>query len=446
MKILFITHFFPPGHTGGTETLTVGLARALIAQGHTVQVLCAEGWDTAPSAAITVSDDTFQGVPVRRLHFNWKRAADVFRHTYNNPQVEAYLDAWLAQDRPDIVHITSCYSLSASVITAAKRAGLPVVLTATDFWFLCNRNTLLHSDGQLCSGPESAWKCARCNLADTKVFRWSNALLPEAALAPALLRLGKIPLITRQRGVRGMHGDWEDRFAFLRAALAQVDVIVTASRLFQNLLIEYGVPADRIRFSPYGFDTAWAQASPGRPAPGTLRLGFIGQMVALKGPDILIRAVKALGPDAPVTLKLYGSLDKAPAYGQSLLALAAADPRISFPGLFPHDAIGAVLAEIDALVVPSTWYDFPLIIPSAFATRTPVIATDMPGMNELVRGEVDGLLFERGSSDALACQLQRLLADPDLLPALRAGIRPVKTVEAMGAEYDALYAALYASV
>lgn len=442
MKILIITHFFPPGHTGGTETLTAALARALLKQGHVVQVLCAEDWDSAPGAAIVASDDSFQGVPVRRLHFNWKRAPDVFRYTYNNPAVEAWLDAYLAQDRPDVVHITSCYSLSASVVTAAKRAGLPVVLTATDFWFLCNRNTLLQSDGQLCSGPESAWKCARCNLQDSKFYRWPGAVLPEKILAPALLRAGKAPLITRQPGVRGMHGDWDDRFAFLRAALGQVDVIVTASRLLQDMLAEYGVPAGRIRFSPYGFDTEWAQASLDKPASDTLRLGFIGQMIPMKGPDILIRAVKALEPDAPVALKLYGSLDKEPAYGQQLRALASDDPRISFMGMFPHHEIGAVLAGMDALIVPSIWYDFPLVIPSAFATRTPVIATDMPGMNELVHSEADGLLFERGSSGALAGQIRRLLDEPGLLAALRAGIAPVKTVGAMLAEYEALYAVL----
>lgn len=445
MVILIITHFFPPGHFGGTETLTVGLAKALIAAGHRVQVICAESWETAPGPEIEATDDVFEGIPVRRLHFNWMQAPDVFRSMYNNPLVEAYLDTYIAEHRPDIMHITSCYSLSASVITAAHRAGLPIILTATDFWFLCARNTLLQSDGRLCSGPESAWKCAQCNLSKAKIYRWTNAVLPESILSPLLLHIGKIPAITRQRGVRGMHGDWEDRFAFLLESLSRVNVIITASRFLKDLLIQYGVPEERIQFSPYGFDTEWAKASPAKHVTDTLRLGFIGQLIPMKGPDILIRAVRALGQDARVTLRIYGNLDKHPEYGQELLALAADDPRISFMGTFPHHAIGEVLGGIDALVVPSTWYDFPLIIPSSFATHTPVIATDMPGMNELVMDGIDGLLFERGSVDSLAQQIMRLLDEPALLETLKAQITPVKTVETMRDEYVALYRSVTAA-
>ncbi len=44
-----------------------------------------------------------------------------FRYLYDNPEVEAYISAYLTQFNPDIVHITSCYTLSASVITAVHR-------------------------------------------------------------------------------------------------------------------------------------------------------------------------------------------------------------------------------------------------------------------------------------------------------------------------------------
>jgi len=66
MRILLVTHFFPPNHLGGTEVLTQGLAQALQAKGHTVQVICAEAWETAPSYTIQYTDDIVQGIPVRR--------------------------------------------------------------------------------------------------------------------------------------------------------------------------------------------------------------------------------------------------------------------------------------------------------------------------------------------------------------------------------------------
>jgi len=440
MRILLVTHFLQPEAVGGTEVLTLGLARGLQAAGHEVQVLCGADWTTAPGYRPTVSDESIAGIPVRRLHLNWTKAPDVFRYLFDNPEVERYLESYLQEFVPDVMHVTSCYSLSGSVLTVPRRRQVPCVLTATDFWFLCSRNTLLHDDGALCSGPEAPWKCARCNLSGAKIYRWPRRLLPESVVEAALLRLGKIPWVTNRRGLRGMHGDWQARGRFLNEALAGVDAIVTASHFLKALFVRYGVPEERLRFSPYGLDTRWARNHSEKSTSDRLRLGFIGQLVPMKGPDLLIRAFRSLPQGLPVELRIYGDLRKAPEYGESLRAAAAGDDRIAFAGVFDHARMGEVLSSLDVLVVPSIWYDFPLVIPSAFATNTPVVATDLPGMNEQVTDEVNGLLFRRYDWQALARQLRRLVDDPGLLARLRGGVAPVKTTEDMAQEYEAVYA------
>jgi glycosyltransferase involved in cell wall biosynthesis len=442
MRILLVTHFFPPGHVGGTEDLTRGLAQSLQAAGHTVNVICAEDWTTAPSHWIRATDEIVQGIPVRRLHFNWTKAPDVFGYLYNNPEVAEHFRKFCAQVRPDIVHITSCYTLSASIIGVARELGLPILLSATDFWLLCARNTLLRSDGTLCAGPESPWQCARCELAEAKLYRWPRAVLPEKAVEALVLTAGRFPWFTRQRGVRGMLGNWADRLAFLASASRQVDHIVTASRLLQTLLVKAGLPPERVEVSAYGLDTRWAQGYETKTPSDTLRLGFIGQVVPMKGPDLLLKALAHLGPAAPVQVKIYGDLDKDPDYGASLRRLADGDPRVSFLGTFDNSRMGEVLAGIDVLAVPSTWYDFPLVIPSALATKTPVLATNLAGMNELVADEHNGLLFERFDWQGLARQIDRLVQAPDLLGRLRAGIAPVKTLAQMTEEYETRYTAM----
>jgi glycosyltransferase involved in cell wall biosynthesis len=442
MRVLLVTHFFPPGHLGGTEVLTLGLAQSLQAAGHTVRVICAEDWDTAPSYKIQHTDDVFQGVPVRRLHFNWLKAPDVFRYLYNNPEVERHVAHFLGQIQPDIVHIASCYTLSASVISAACSFRIPTILTATDFWFLCARNTLLRSDDFLCSGPEDPWQCARCMLSNAKAYRWPRKVLPERAVATLLQTIGQYPFLTRQRGLRGMLGDWEDKFSFLSQALRKVDRIITASHFLKTLFIKYGVPPERIEFSAYGLDTSWAKGHETKTSSSQLRIGFIGQILPFKGPDILVKAFASLKPDIPVQLKIYGDPAKAPDYGQRLKELAAGDSRIAFLGTFDNSLMGEVLSGIDVLAVPSTWYDFPLVIPSAFATKAPVLATDLPGMSELVQHNVNGLLFERYDWMGLAQQIQRLVDEPDLLERLRAGIAPVKTLRQMTEEYLIVYTSL----
>jgi glycosyltransferase involved in cell wall biosynthesis len=443
MRIVLITHFYPPGHIGGTEVLTSGLAKTLRAIGHEVFVVCAEDWDSAPSYQIQHTDELVDGVRVRRLRFNWAKAPDVFRSLYDNPEVARHLHTYLREVQPDVVHITSCYSLSASVIGAARDYGAPVVLTATDFWFLCARNTLLERNETLCSGPETPWKCARCHLHDSKIYRLSRRVLPDSAVATILQGVAHIPLTTRQPGLRGMLGDWGHRFRYLANAIGSVDRVIAASQFLIDLFARSGVDPSKLEFRAYGLDTSWAVGHTTKSASDRLRIGFIGQILPFKGPDLLIRAIRSL--DAPVDLRIYGALEKSPEYGRSLRDLAGDDPRIAFCGTFENSRMGSILADLDVLAVPSTWYDFPLVISSALATKTPVIATDQPGMNELIEHDVNGLLFERSSWQGLAAQIQRLVDDRELYLRLQKNIQPVKDLEQMAAEYVTLYQSLQRS-
>ena len=438
MRILLLTHFFPPNHLGGTEVLTSSLATGLLVAGHDVHVVCGEDWDTAPSANIQATEDVYRGIPVRRLHFNWTQAPNVFRYLYHNPNVERYLSDWFEQTQFDVLHITSCASLSASVIPVARKFHIPILLTATDYSFVCWRNTLLRGDGSLCDGTQQSWDCARCVMGNSKIYR-ALSIFPESLTTRFLKTLTQYPAITRHTGLKGMLGDWDERVAYLQHSLKQVTLIVTASRLLQTLYIRSGVPTDKILYSTYGLDTSWAHEYETKKATQDLRLGFIGQILPIKGPDILIRAMRALPPDSSVQLKIYGDLAKSPRYGRQLHELAQGDARIHFLGTFENNKMGEVLSDIDVLVVPSIWYDFPLVIPSALATKTPVIATRLAGMNELVEHNVNGLLFERGDVAGLAMQIKRLLNEPDLWKRLRAGIVSVKTVEEMTQEYLSLY-------
>jgi glycosyltransferase involved in cell wall biosynthesis len=123
--------------------------------------------------------------------------------------------------------------------------------------------------------------------------------------------------------------------------------------------------------------------------------------------------------------------------------MAADDERITFAGTFPPEGIGAVLTEMEVLVVPSRWYEnTPLVVYSAFAAGTPVVATNLGGLSEVVKHEENGMLFELEDAEGLAKQLRRLGGESGLLERLRAGIGPVKTVEENAAELEALYEGL----
>jgi GT2 family glycosyltransferase len=99
-----------------------------------------------------------------------------------------------------------------------------------------------------------------------------------------------------------------------------------------------------------------------------------------------------------------------------------------------------VLADLDVVVVPSIWIEnAPFIIREAFAARVPVVASNLGGMAEMVRDGADGLLFPAGDASALAAALRRLLDEPQLLPALRAGIRRPMSIEEDAASLREIY-------
>jgi glycosyltransferase involved in cell wall biosynthesis len=132
-------------------------------------------------------------------------------------------------------------------------------------------------------------------------------------------------------------------------------------------------------------------------------------------------------------------MDKDASYGKRLRHLAADLPQICFRGTYARADSAQIYAGLDVLVVPSLWYDFPLVMHEAFATQTPVIATNLGGMAETVTPGKDGLLFERGNVDDLAKQLQRIIEEPNLLQRLRAGTPRVKRIDEAVNELESIY-------
>jgi glycosyltransferase involved in cell wall biosynthesis len=440
MKILFVTNGYPPHRWAGTETYTAGIAEELQRREYQAQVLCVGEWETGSGYWNGHEDAVYRGVAVRRLNLNWTKAPDPFLYLYNNPAAADYMAHDLTEQRPDLVHVTSCETISASVLRVIEEAGIPLVLSLTDFWFLCPQVNLVRSDGENCDGLTTAWDCLRCKLFGEKAYRWPSRLLPEPSVARLLQTVSRYPFLTRRRGLRGMAGDMAARKEFLRQALEWPDIRITASPFVRDLHVANGVTAP-IKVRPYGHDLSWLDNYGGKEPSDVVRIGFIGQILPSKGVHLLLQAARSLQDSFGDRHRLlvYGDLEKEPEYGAKLRTLAAGLDNIRFCGTYAHDESADVFARIDVLVVPSLWYDFPLVIHEAFATRTPVIATDLGGMAEVVTDEVSGLLFERDDVDGLTRQLRRIVEEPGLLERLQAGTPTVKTIEEEVTELEQVY-------
>lgn len=413
MNILLAVHHYPPRYKGGGEETARRLARGLIERGHRVRVVCVERIDEGPAEGAAATDELFEGVPVRRLAFDLRRAPDRFRWEYDNPWVAAQIRRLIAEERPDVLHLVGGYLLSGSVLRVARECEVPAVVRLTDFWFLCPRTTMLRSDGTLSGPPIDAVRCARCLGEESRRYRLPARLLPFAA--DLLWRLRRQPA-SRTRA----------RLAFLLDALDGASAVLSPSQFLHNTYVAAGVDRARIHFVRQGImlpDDGQREA----PA-GSLRLGYLGQIAPLKGVDVLLRAVRLL-PDVRLTLSVYGDLGVDPNYAARLRRLAAGDPRIRLMGTYQdYGRLSNALRAIDALVVPSVWYEnSPNVILEAYAHGIPVIASDLGGMAELVRHEESGLLFRPGDARDLARQIGRLASEPSLLGVLASGVPPVKT-------------------
>jgi glycosyltransferase involved in cell wall biosynthesis len=149
-----------------------------------------------------------------------------------------------------------------------------------------------------------------------------------------------------------------------------------------------------------------------------LQVGFIGTLYEHKGADVLIRAVRALSRDCSLHLRVYGRTDESD-YVRRLRGLADGDERIEFCGTFPPARLGDTIASLDVLVIPSVWYEnTPLVAYSAQAAACPIVASNVPGLAEVVQHDENGLLFEPGDSRGLAAALEQLVRRPGLLSRL----------------------------
>lgn len=443
MRVLLISSFFPPTHVDGTEKRTLGYAVGLQQSGHQVQVLCCGTWQQGDKYWNGVRDEIYRDISIRRVDLNWMLAPDPNRYLYDNPVIESKLDAWLDEWQPDIVHITSCITMSASVIQAVKRHGIPIVLTLTDFWFVCPKLSLLRSDGVLCDGQTTEFECLKCTLARSNIGRSMLKILPEQLISGPTEWVSHQPTLTRHRGLRGMALDFTERRAFLKKALNSVDKIISPSHSLRQIIEAVGI-TQGIEVIYSGHDLNWLAKMPIRKPTETLRLGYIGQINNSKCVHVLIDALALSSNQTKMSLSIYGDTSKEPKYVQKLKESAQnTESHVEFFESFTHDKLGEVLALIDVLVVPSQWHENnPRVIQEAFASKIPVVATNVGGISEFVHHEVNGLLFERNNSTSLARQLDRLVTTPSLLKRLNDGIYAVKTNAQEISQLEEIYAGL----
>jgi glycosyltransferase involved in cell wall biosynthesis len=416
MKLLVVSNGYPPRGGFGTEFYTRELVRGLARRGHAPSVLHPERGGARPRYSLErVEED---GVPVFLLH-NPGDASKRFAPSYRDEGVERAFAEHLARERPDVVHFTYLlWGLSLRLPEVARAHGIPSVATLTDYGLLCHRGQMFDASLARCGGPHPAARCARCVRTPSSSEHGPLVRVARGAAAGLLALaggLGRVPV----------RADLEAREAEVRRAVAALARLVAPTHHFLEVFARAGVPRQKLLPLVYAFD---AREYLPVVAPGRVRFGFLGQLAPHKGVECLLEAVRRLdarAPEAPWELVLHGgpSAGRHARASRELLArlerpLERRRVRLAKP--FAPDEAPAVLAGLSALVAPSGWDEnAPLAVLQARAVGLPVIATDVPGIAELVRVPAQGRLVPVGDAAALAEGMQAVLSGE-----LRAPIEP----------------------
>lgn len=292
----------------------------------------------------------------------------------------------MRRERPDVLHCTNLFPmLSPAPYYAAARVGVPVVQSLRNYRLQC-LNAFLFRDDQVCES------CVGLSVAWPGIAR---GCYRESRSASAVVAA----MVSTHR----LAGTWARR----------VHQYFAVSQFARDKFIASGMPAERISVKPN-----FIHPDPGV-GPGRGRYAvFVGRLSPEKGIHTLLEAWQQY--ELPVRLRIIGD---GPLEAE-VAAVANREPSIEWLGRRPPSDVLDIVGNAAVLIMPSRWYEtFGRTIVEAFARGTPVIASNLGAMAELVDHGRSGLLVPAGHPDAIADAVRAIACDELLRARLRRGAR-----------------------
>jgi glycosyltransferase involved in cell wall biosynthesis len=301
----------------------------------------------------------------------------------------------LVESKTDIVHIQNFFPLiSPSVYYAAKDLGVPVVQTLRNYRLMCP-NGLFFRDGKVCED------CMGKPIPYPGVLHgcYRSSRVASATVATML-------------SVHHTMGTWTKL----------VDVYIALTEFAKQKFIEGGLPAEKIVVKPN-----FVYPDPGVGSGSGGYALYVGRLSEEKGLDTLLSAWEQLSVKIPLKIVGDGPL------ASQVADLTKRLPQVEWLGRQGIESVHALMGEARFLIFPSKWYEtFGRVAVEAFAKGTPVIASKIGAIAELVEHGCTGLHFIPGDSASLAGAVEWALEHPDVLQKMRYSAR---------AEFEAKYTA-----
>ncbi|OFW88911.1 MAG: hypothetical protein A3B66_06965 [Alphaproteobacteria bacterium RIFCSPHIGHO2_02_FULL_46_13] len=358
MNILYVVQNYYPEDTGGAGRSVQMLAEAMARQGHTVSVVRLSDKKGASYAHNGVQ---IYPLPVRNLYYYyphakkqnpaWKKmiwhAIDMF-----NPFTLWDFNKVLNEVKPDVVNTNTLSGFSTSLFYLVKWKGIRLVHTMRDYYLMCPQS------GMYKNGCNCEEICTSCK-----------------------------------------------PFAFVRRlACKKVDVFLANSHfVLERHKLHNMLPDTAKQYAQYNMNAEGPMADVRqRDLTKPLRFGFIGNINATKGTDVLIKAFTHLGAEG-WTLAVAGT--GAEDFMDYVKCMAP--PNVTFLGWAKS---AEFYKDVDVLICSSTYHDpLPRVIYEAYKAGLPVIATDRGGNPEIIEDGKTGYTYPADDVGVLASILQKCL-------------------------------------
>lgn len=318
-------------------------------------------------------------------------------------EVEKAIKKEIKDTKPDLVYIIHFVNkLSPSVITGAKKMGLPVVLRLSDYFLLCPRFDFMYQK-KICEDclTNGYWSCIKKRCVKGSLFA-------------SIIRVFSMKFHNFIHVYRG------------------VDAFITPSEFLKRKLVENGFDEKKIICIPT-FTTSKSEV--GEPQVGVYGLYF-GRITEEKGVETVIKAYERL-PGHEVKIMGDDTTDEAKRLKDYVKKHKI--KNVEFLGFKIGTELENVIKGARFTLIPSIWYDnLPNTALESFQYSKPIIASNIGSLPELVVDEVNGFLFETGNDETLTETIKKFDDDANVVKMGAASRKRLETRFAPQSHYEAL--------
>jgi glycosyltransferase involved in cell wall biosynthesis len=318
----------------------------------------------------TVSNNEFEKYPPLRA----------FTSCIWNPETYRNISELITRHPVDVIHCHNLWAVaSPSVYWAGRKKNIPIVQTLHNYRMVCC-NGLLLREGRICT------ECYRRHFVPTlkpiKYKCYRNSRSTTLAIYSMI-------------NIHRVLGTWKKK----------VNLYIAPSNFQKKILSEAGLPESKIAVKHnFTFELPTSMAKAGNHD----YVVYIGRLSPEKGIDVLLKAWEAI-PHIPLVIAGNGPL------AERVKEVSKKCLSIKYTGQISHENVISIIAGARCVIVPSICFEsMPLITLEAFSCGTPVVASRVGALPEIIEDNVTGLLFTPGNINEMISKIQSLWHNQDL--------------------------------